>query len=74
MVDDIKQPLARDELISKRANTSTFGLLLPLGILFLALGLYEVHKYGVVEHSVMLLGFTVINIVYSALRFTKSRQ
>jgi hypothetical protein len=73
MVDDIKQPLARDELISKRANTSTFDLL-PLGILFLALGLYEVHKYGVVEHSVMLLGFAVINIVYSALRFTKSRR
>jgi hypothetical protein len=74
MVDDIKQPLARDELISKRANTNTFGLLLPLGILFLALGLYEVHKYGAVEHSVMLLGFAVINIVYSALRFTKSRR
>jgi hypothetical protein len=76
MVDDIKQPLAHDQLISERANTSTFGLLLPLGILFLALGLYEVHKYGVEEHSIMLLGFGFINIVYSAVRYgrRKARQ
>jgi len=47
---------------------SRTGILFPLGIGFLAFGIYEYTKYGMTEHAALLLFLGGVNIIYTVYR------
>ena len=44
------------------------GILFPLGIGFLAFGGYEYSKYGMTEHTALLLFLGTLNVLYTLVR------